>query len=727
MRLLSGFTIIFALLHVVLADVGPPAHVQITESEPELYTVQWRVPKVLIPRAVPSPHLPETCQPSGEVEVLDQPGAWLFTQKWNCETSITGQEVGIRYPFPDLALTTVIRVDLLSGDRFAQILSPGDSPWRLPEGTAARDWVREAQQSLLAGVSHALTSWIHLLFLFLLSLMGDYRQPIRLVTAFTVGQVVGILGSTLIRGIGEAPAELGLAAGLVVLARQTLEPDCDRRRLWALSLASGLIHGLGLSALMAGNLLVDGAGLFAYLFAIVGVDLAHLTLALGLTWFWLRMASDTDSARLRRTMVFSTGVLGLTLATALSFSGSTAIDSETPRLELPTRSEEQQGSGVRGSQRLAPSIPNAAVQSFVAVEPFEIRHEVMLRLAGLTEELGLEMNSTLKTEDQRALREELVTLVLESTELRVGGQISKSQLRNAYFMTVDQTGALPRPEPVPEPVQQGVVGVVLTYPTSGIPQHLSLIWRRLPIGIASVPTTLIDPENVTVQTISSEERSVRWENRLVEDPIPTITEVAIEPLEFPVPWFAIPLLAAAAALLFSEVKGRRRGAYFAVARILLAVAVLVGPLVQTAVAIPGSAGQTPSSRNARRILSGLLPNIYRAMEFREESLIYDRLSISITGETLTEVYLGQRKVLEVEERGGAQARVETVEVLEADEIQSLETGFGVRSIWTVGGMVTHFGHRHFRQNRYNAWIEIIPVSGTWKIRSIEVLEQERVK
>jgi hypothetical protein len=41
--------------------------------------------------------------------------------------------------------------------------------------------------------------------------------------------------------------------------------------------------------------------------------------------------------------------------------------------------------------------------------------------------------------------------------------------------------------------------------------------------------------------------------------------------------------------------------------------------------------------------------------------------------------------------------------------------------------VTHFGHRHFRQNRYNAWVVVVPVSGTWKIQSIEVLEQERVK
>ena len=71
--------------------------------------------------------------------------------------------------------------------------------------------------------------------------------------------------------------------------------------------------------------------------------------------------------------------------------------------------------------------------------------------------------------------------------------------------------------------------------------------------------------------------------------------------------------------------------------------------------------------------------------------------------------------------------LQTLEVLDANEIERLRPGFGVRSSWTVGGMVTHFGHRHFRQNRYDARIAIVPASGTWKIQSIEILEQDRIK
>ena len=128
---------------------------------------------------------------------------------------------------------------------------------------------------------------------------------------------------------------------------------------------------------------------------------------------------------------------------------------------------------------------------------------------------------------------------------------------------------------------------------------------------------------------------------------------------------------------------------------------------------------------ARKLVSIPLPG---SEVFRDaEALIYDRLAVTVTGETLTDVYLQQRRALEAEERGGAQARVEAVEVLEARDISSLDSGFLVRATWTVGGMVTHFGHRHFRQNRYDANIQIVPVEGSWKLQSIEVLEQERVQ
>ncbi|MBT8461782.1 MAG: hypothetical protein KJO44_04595, partial [Gemmatimonadetes bacterium] len=280
--------------------------------------------------------------------------------------------------------------------------------------------------------------------------------------------------------------------------------------------------------------------------------------------------------------------------------------------------------------------------------------------------------------------------------------------------------------PVPEEVPLAVVGVVVAYPTPGMPEEVRLTWEPFPGPIGALPVTFIDPENTSSTTLT-EPGAVTWKNDLVEDPIPSVSAVEVEPARVPIPWLSLPLLVLAAVLLARGLRAERRVPSIALSRVVLAAALAVGPMVQGALAVPGSAGRTPSERQARRILSGLLPNVYRALEYRQEEAIYDRLAVSVTGETLTEVYLEQRRALEMEERGGAQARVETVEVQEAGTIERAGDGFSVRGEWTVGGMVTHFGHRHFRQNRYDAHVGIVPVDGIWKIRSIEVLEQERLR
>ncbi len=59
-------------------------------------------------------------------------------------------------------------------------------------------------------------------------------------------------------------------------------------------------------------------------------------------------------------------------------------------------------------------------------------------------------------------------------------------------------------------------------------------------------------------------------------------------------------------------------------------------------------------------------------------------------------------------------------------MRSTESGYEIEAVWTVGGSVNHFGHQHFRQNRYDAVISIVPVEGVWKIEGVEVAEQRRL-
>jgi hypothetical protein len=397
------------------------------------------------------------------------------------------------------------------------------------------------------------------------------------------------------------------------------------------------------------------------------------------------------------------------------------------QLELPSILSPSGGTALPGSRRLASNTPNAAFQSFVSIEAFEVRHEVLVRLKDVAARFGVDPGQELAIEDQEGIKQRIRDLVFEHVSLKIDGEPQASTSERVDFLTLDDKGVLPRPTPVPETIESAWVGVTAVYLTPVTSQTLSIGWEFIE-GAAEIPATVTDPESTRSVLLDPREPVLRWDNELAEDPVPRVSTTAVEPPELIIPVWSLMPLAAALFFAIAALRSREPAISVAIVRVMLVFAVLLGPLGTLAVALPSTVGGAPRTAQAKRILGKVLPNIYRAFEFREESAVFDRLSMAVTGDTLTEIYLEHRNVLEMEERGGAQARVEAVEVIEVDSIEpDSPSGFSARVIWTVGGTVTHFGHRHFRQNRYDARVSVVPDNDVWKIQGIEVFDEERVR
>jgi hypothetical protein len=134
----------------------------------------------------------------------------------------------------------------------------------------------------------------------------------------------------------------------------------------------------------------------------------------------------------------------------------------------------------------------------------------------------------------------------------------------------------------------------------------------------------------------------------------------------------------------------------------------------------------PSRENTTDVVSGLLHNIYRAFDFRDEEQIYDVLARSVDGDLLTWIYLETRKGLELTNQGGARAKVKEIELVDLEACAGANGGFVATATWTVGGSVGHWGHVHQRRNQYRAQLEIEPVDAVWKLTGIEILEEQRL-
>jgi len=717
---------------LAFADIAQPVSVQLREQEPNTFLVQWSVPQTYPVRAMPEPVLPEDCRPQGERLLQEQPGTWLNRQVFRCADGVAGREIGIHYPFVSAGQSAMIRVELLSGEQLVHALNPGEDAWLVPEidaGLLANLWPN-VRRAVLDGVRHFLGGWLHIAFWLALCLVGGASNSLRLVGTFTLGQVLAVCLNSLF-GISLPPvlAEGGLAVAVVVLVSEALRPPSERRQLMVLSAIVGLIHGLGLASLLATPQSFVGVEWLHSILSVLGMDATLLALVMVALMFQRRVAGRSWAEKMLRPVSYGLGAFGVAAALVLVFAGPTLeADTSSSRSQLPSLPGSAGGAAMPGSRRVAPQGSQAPIQSFLSIEAFEVRHQVLVRVQDMVLELDLEGVETLAVEAQPEVKSRLQAMAEPMALVTIDGQRASAIVDRIDFLTVGTQGVLPRPEPIPEVLGEAFLGVTLVYLTSKTPQEVEMVWAQFPTDVPDIPATVSDPEFSQTVTLSADSPILSWQNNLSVDLVPTVTAIAIEPRELPVPMVALPFLGVSVFFLVAGIRDERRTRFFAWARVALAVALVVAPVGEMALALPSSIGSVPSTGEARRILAGVLPNVYRAFEFREESDAYDRLAVSVTGDTLSEIYLEHRRALEMEERGGARARVEAVEVQEVRSvIPAAGGGFDTEAVWVVGGTVTHFGHRHFRQNRYDARVSLVPVDNTWRIRTIELFDEERIR
>jgi hypothetical protein len=729
-RLVAPILAAAFLASSALADGVRPVTVQVKERESGAFLVQWLVPKQLPPRAIPSPVLPDSCRASGDRAVTERAGAWSLRQLYRCPDGLSGQELRIDYPFVNVTVSTLLRVELLSGERYARMLNPGEHSWRVPEAASGVPaWLRAARDDVLTGADHFARNAVHGAFLLSLCLLGGLGIAIRLATAFSAGQLAAVaVVSFSGLALGAPLAEIGVAAAAALLAREALRSPAERRQLAALAAVAGLVHGLGIAGWAVPAAREATASVASLLFVVLGMDAGLLLAAMALWGCGRFVFRRLPEAPARSVAAYGAGAAALTLALIAPVAEPGTAAGERPGgLQLQGLSIPEGGAGPAGSRRVAARFPDAALQSFVAVGAFEVRHEVLVRLSDVAGRIGLERSGELAVADQEAVKRRVRELVAARTRVAIDGAIAEPAETRVDFLGLDPRGAMPRLSPIPEPIEAAWLGVTAVYTTGATPREVALRWEGFAAAEA-IPATATDPESSRSVELTADRPVLVWQNELAEDPAPIVTAVEVEPPTVWVPVWSLAPLGAVVFFGWAAVRDRRRELSLAFVRVLLACALALGPVAGVAAALPFSEGAVPDAARAQRILAGVLPNVYRAFEFPTESAVYDRLALSVTGETLAEVYLEHRRAVRMEERGGARARVEAVEVLEVDSVEpAARGGFAADLAWTVGGTVTHFGHRHFRQNRYDARVVVVPVAGHWKIRSIEVYDERRLR
>ena len=279
---------------LVQAHDARPKFVQITETEPNTFSVSWKGPSSIPGGALPYPTVPEGCV-SERQPAWQQAGAeYIGQQVFQCNEPLSGRVVGIEFPVINPSLSTLYKIKLVNGEAHVRILKPSETEWTVPD---AENRFAVAAEYTWLGIEHIWIGIDHLLFVACLLLIA--RTPRRVlitITGFTVAHSITLALSALdLVRIATPPVEAAIALSVVFMAWEIARGDrssLTHRFPVAVSSSFGLLHGFGFAAVLRDIGLPQTELPTALLFFNIGVEIGQVVFVLALLvgFFVLRPA-----------------------------------------------------------------------------------------------------------------------------------------------------------------------------------------------------------------------------------------------------------------------------------------------------------------------------------------------------------------------------------------------------------------------------------------------------
>jgi hypothetical protein len=364
---------------------------------------------------------------------------------------------------------------------------------------------------------------------------------------------------------------------------------------------------------------------------------------------------------------------------------------------------------------------------FLYVEPFEVRKEFVVRPLDLARFMGIDIEARepVPASERPELLRKLASFLAERAPVTIDGQRPEPILDRIHFLKrgLRMTRVVTPDEPVDG--TSAIVGAIFVYPVDGIPKDVRLTWDLFDERVTRVPASATDEAGPMPSVLTPDDPELHWVNYLKGATMPGELEVAAPQSHLLISMSLLGACLLALAVLALAAR-RRSWALGLTALALLAGGWFLPPVRSIAVPIPASV-RTPSGAEAAPTLHALLYNVYRALDFRQEEVVFDRLAQSLSGDILERVYLEMRKGLRLENQGGARVRVREVELLDVVPQESPDPGaLRYRVRWNATGSVGHWGHTHLRTNAYDARISLGQRDNRWKIADIDIIEEQRV-
>jgi len=302
--------------YVTKAHESRPLYVEILETEPDIYSVKWKVPKSIPTFNTPELKVPENCAQFGTEFAGNVTDSLVRTRTFRCEGGLAGKQFAVEYPLLNPAVTTLFRLTLNSGEKRTKLLKPEESVWIVPK---SEERTQVAASYTMLGVRHIIGGYDHLLFLACLILIaGTGRRILITITGFTVAHSITLVLSTLnLVKVPVPPVEAVIALSIVFLATEIAKGErgsLTYRFPVLVSVCFGLLHGFGFAAVLKEIGLPQTELATSLLFFNIGVEIGQimfilLIIVLYKIYMWITRGKMFDIGLLEKPAAYVVGSL----------------------------------------------------------------------------------------------------------------------------------------------------------------------------------------------------------------------------------------------------------------------------------------------------------------------------------------------------------------------------------------------------------------------------------
>jgi hypothetical protein len=385
----------------------------------------------------------------------------------------------------------------------------------------------------------------------------------------------------------------------------------------------------------------------------------------------------------------------------------------------------------------APGADGSRIYAYLYVTPSEVRCELLMPLATLERWVAVPRADAgmLTVAEQEAAQPLIDNYFKQVNPVDIDGLRVTPVLARCDFGVVDARDPGETRVLAPVATDGAWAGIILSFNTAGAPVNLRLKWTMFDEQVQSVTAQVYAFDQQLQKHFQPGDSVYEWSG--LRRKAPKLSELRPEPTRLR---YRLPLLSAIALVMAGVVawrglrQDRANTAWRRHAGLWCLSALVLLPAFP--VRMPAFVALYPSisSDEAGEVFATLHKNIYRAFDYRTESDIYDALARSVSGDLLRTLYRDIRKDLEFEGQGRAVSRVSDVRI-ESGALAAPPPGmksnsmraFCYDAVWTLSGVVGHWGHSHERTNRYHAVFTVEVIDGAWKITKIEILKEEQLE